>query len=82
MQISTTRNYLEDWQYDYENNERLLRYHQGILDGIKEANRCRHGEGENRAFPQGGCYECFSRVVVTNCTVLAARLSARREAVA
>ena len=39
-----------------------------------------HGEELNRPFPQGGCPYCVSRVVVTHCETLAARLSARKEA--
>ncbi len=77
MHISTTHNYLEDWDYDRAQNDRLLRLHTSLLDSLTP---CGHGLGLNRPFPQGGCAYCFSRVVVTNCTVLAARLSARKEA--
>lgn len=66
-----------DWEYDYENNERLLRWHQAILELIKEP--CHHGKGANYPFPQADCDWCFSTVVVSNCTVLAARFSARKE---
>ena len=65
-----------DMEYDRVENDRLLRLHTSLLDSLTP---CGHGLGKNRSYPQGGCPYCFSRVVVTNCTVLAARLSARRK---